>query len=179
MNFYQTLKKNGFFSKNLIYNKTVLYLIFIIALTNLFIIFQQNDIFSIVFFLLIGFLTSFFSKNMIVILCMCIFFTNVLKYGRTAAGHSQFEGFGEGEEEGKVEDEAEKEKEKEDGEEVKEKKKEAEKSKEESFKPEKKDDKEPMVLEQEKLLDNMNKYKSLLDTLQGITENMKELKGKS
>lgn len=183
MNFYQTLKKNGFFSKNLIYNKTVLYLIFIIALTNLFIIFQQNDIFSIVFFLLIGFLTSFFSKNMIVILCMCIFFTNILKYGRTAAGHSQFEGFEE--EKGGVEANAEEEKKEE-----KEEKQVKGKSKDEPLKPEnnntktdnkgKKDDKkEPMVLEQEKLLDNMNKYKSLLDTLQGITENMKELKGGS
>ena len=89
----QVLKKNGFLSKNLIYNKTVLYLIFIIALMNLFLIFQENDVFSIVFFFLIGFLTTFFSKNMIVILCMSLFFTNVLKYGRAAAGHSRIEGF--------------------------------------------------------------------------------------
>jgi len=188
MNIIQTLKKKGFFSTNWIYNKTILYLIFVIALTNLFILFQQQDIFSVLFFLLVGFLATFFSKNMVVILCICLFFTNVLKYGRSAAGHT--EGF-EGETESKKDDEEPKEEEK-----GKEKEKSKEKSTEEpkkedskknmnpespeSFDPvnnDKKTDTDPMVIQQEKLLDNMNKYKSLLDTLQGITQNMKELKG--
>jgi len=181
MNFIQTLKKNGFLSKNLIYNKTVLYLIFIIALTNLFVIFQQNDIFSVVFFFLIGFLTTFFSKNMIVILCMCLFFTNILKYGRSAAGHHRFEGF---ESEDPVDAS---------GSSVPSKKMKdmnPDKSNDESFESVNTDkkinisenninteEKEPAIAQQEKLLDNMNKYKSLLDTLQGITKNMKDLKG--
>ena len=170
MNFIQVLRKNGFLSKNLIYNKSVLYLILIIALTNLFFIFQQNDMFSILVFFLIGFLTTFFSKNMIVILCMCIFFTNVLKYGRSAAGHHSVEGF---DEKTETKDDADKEKNTTDN-----KKKAVTPVKEEKAEPEK-PQKDSMVLQQEKLLENMNKYKSLLETLQGITENMKELKGGS
>jgi len=181
MNFVQVLKKNGFLSKNLIYNKTVLYVILIIALTNLFVIFQQNDIFSILIFFLIGFLTTFFSKNMIVILCMCLFFTNVLKYGRSAAGHQSFEGF----ESEEVVDAS--------GSSIKKPKDmNPDKSNDESFesvnvdkkldtkeKDIKNEEKDPAITQQEKLLDNMNKYKSLLDTLQGITQNMKDIKGGS
>lgn len=179
MNLLQGLKKNGFLSKNWIYNKTVLYLIFIVALTNLFIIFQQNDVFSILVFFLIGFLTTFFSKNMIVILCMCIFFTNVLKYGRFAAVHKRFEGFESSDE---AVDES--------GLDVKTKGINPLKEEDESFESVnadkkldttesdiKNEEKDPAVAQQEKLLDNMNKYKSLLDTLQGITQNMKDLKG--
>ena len=183
MNLYQIAKKNGFLSKNLIYNKTVLYLIFIIALTNLFLIFQQNDIFSIVFFFLIGFLTTFFSKNMIVILCICLFFTNVLKYGRSSAGHVSFEGFESTDE--NATDAS--------GSSITPKKKKdmnPDTAKDESFESANTDkttdvtendvknvENDPAIAQQEKLLDNMNKYKSLLDTLQGITQNMKEIKG--
>lgn len=199
MNFVQVLKKNGFLSKNLIYNKTVLYLIFIIALTNLFVIFQENDIFSILVFFLIGFLTTFFSKNMIVILCMCLFFTNVLKYGRSAAGHQRFEGF-DSTSSDKVEDsdkvldtkskyETPSKKAKDTN---KDKDMNPDKSNDESFESVNADkkldtnesdiknlEKDPTIAQQEKLLDNMNKYKSLLDTLQGITQNMKDIKGGS
>ena len=34
-----------------------------------------------------------------------------------------------------------------------------------------------MILSQEKILKSMNKYKPLLDTLQGITKNMAMVKG--
>ena len=188
MNFMQVLRKNGFLSKNLIYNKTVLYLILIIALTNLFIIFQQNDIFSIVFFFLIGFLTTFFSKNMIVILCICIFFTNVLKYGRSAAGHSRLEGFEPSDDvtpSKKDKDTKDKDTKDNDTKDMN-----PDTSKDESFEPAndnkkldtknnniKNEEVDPAVAQQDKLLDNMNKYKSLLDTLQGITQNMKDIKG--
>ena len=201
MNFMQVLRKNGFLSKNLIYNKTVLYLILIIALTNLFIIFQQNDIFSIVFFFLIGFLTTFFSKNMIVILCMCLFFTNVLKYGRSAAGHSRLEGFepsddvtpSKKDKDTKDKDTKDKDtKDKDTNSDKKPKDMNPDTSKDESFEPAndnkkldtknnniKNEEVDPAVAQQDKLLDNMNKYKSLLDTLQGITQNMKDIKGVS
>jgi cytoskeletal protein RodZ len=42
---------------------------------------MENDIVSIVLFAIIGYLTSFFSKNMIIILVIAVVFTNVLKYG--------------------------------------------------------------------------------------------------
>jgi len=42
-------------------------------------------------FILVGFITSFFSKNMIVILCIALTITNILQFGDKAA----LEGFGE------------------------------------------------------------------------------------
>jgi hypothetical protein len=194
MNFLQVLKKNGFLSKNLIYNKTVLYFIFILALTNLFYFFQKNDIFSVLVFLIIGFLTTFFNKNMLIVLCMCLFFTNVLKYGRFAADHTSIEGLTDQTEEA---EDAEESKEKKESKESKEsevpsKKKDMNPEPPENFdqvNSEKKiddrylklidhDEKEMNLLmnNQEKLLDNMNKYKPLLDTIKQITTNIKAFK---
>ena len=194
MNFGKMLKQRGFMNKNWIYNKTVLYFILILSLTNLFVLFQLNDMFSVALFFLVGFLTSFFSKNMVVIMCMSLFFTNVLKYGPRVANPS-YEGFEEGEEDQtKEKEEKEKEKEKESMEnnyisDKKQKKtSEPEPAENDSLdSTDKKLDTKSMDIknqnsessldERKKALENMNKYKSLLDTLQNITTHMKELKG--
>ena len=62
-------------------NIFILYFIFIIAVGNLFYLLLENNIMYITFFILIGLLTSFFNKNMIVILTTTVAFTNILKYG--------------------------------------------------------------------------------------------------
>lgn len=192
-------KKNA-----ILHNRFVLYFIFIIALGNLLTLVYSRDYYSASIFVLIGFLTSFFSKNMIVILCIAIAFTNIIKYGAKAGVEGMTpnktdESEGEGEEE----------KTKEEGEESatkeKEKKKPEKKSKatddalslsvetnegsnKEKFdqskdvvytsEEEKEIEKtEKMILSQEKILKSMNKYKPLLDTLQGITKNMALVKG--
>ena len=62
-------------------NVFVIYLIFLIAVGNLFYLLMENNIMFVMIFLIIGFLTSFFSKNMIVILTTTLVFTNILKYG--------------------------------------------------------------------------------------------------
>ena len=62
-------------------NVFVIYLIFFIAVGNLFYLLLENNISFVLIFLIIGFLTSFFSKNMIVILTTTLVFTNILKYG--------------------------------------------------------------------------------------------------
>ena len=51
----------------------------------------QNEILYAIVFLLVGFLTSFFSKNMIVILCISIVVTNILKYGTKIRMNEGFE----------------------------------------------------------------------------------------
>ena len=51
------------------------------AVINLMFFASTNDIRSLVTLVIVGFLTSFFSKNMIVILFVSLTFTHVLKYG--------------------------------------------------------------------------------------------------
>lgn len=66
---------------NLLRSRVVLYFVFFVALVNVFTMTTLGDWpFATVFFL-VGFLTSFFSKNMIVILFFALTVTNVLKYG--------------------------------------------------------------------------------------------------
>ena len=64
--------------KSILHNKYILYFIFFIALGDLLILGYNNDYYSVAIFILIGFLTSFFSKNMIVIMIMAIAFTNII-----------------------------------------------------------------------------------------------------
>lgn len=79
-------------NKSWLHNVYVLYFIFIIALGDLYYLMASHSWFYMTLFVLIGFLTSFFSKNMVVILCIAIAFTNILK---TALVNSR-EGFHEG-----------------------------------------------------------------------------------
>ena len=59
-------------TKGIIYNKYVLYAVFIIALFNLLSAAVEQNYLYCVLFVLIGFLTSFFNKNMTVILTITI-----------------------------------------------------------------------------------------------------------
>jgi len=65
----------------ILHNKYLLYLIFAAACINLFYFASINDGASITIFFLVGFTTSFFSKNMIVILCIALAITHILKKG--------------------------------------------------------------------------------------------------
>jgi flagellar biosynthesis GTPase FlhF len=207
----------------ILHNKYVLYLIFIIALGNLLTLVYTYDYYSASIFVLIGFLTSFFSKNMIVILCIAIAFTNIIKYGANAGvegmatkapssddeseevdgEESETKEAGSKKESGSEEKSVSKKKS--GSEEKLDKKEKKPKSTEEPFlkslsvetnegsnkekfdqskdvvytsEEEKEIEKtEKMILSQEKILKSMNKYKPLLDTLQGITKNMALVKG--
>ena len=74
----------------LLYNKWVLYTVFLLSLLNLLVWLVAGDIMNAVVFLLIGFLTSFFSKNMVVILIFALVVSNVLKFG-LSIGQEGFE----------------------------------------------------------------------------------------
>jgi len=87
-------------SNGMLHNKVLLYVVFIFSLLNLFLFANTGNYFSVVVFLLIGFLTSFFSKNMLVILLLSLILTNILKYGSSLS-----EGFEEGAKGEKEEDE--------------------------------------------------------------------------
>jgi hypothetical protein len=66
---------------SILYNRFVLYIFVFMALVNLMFFASTNDIPSLLTLLIVGFLTSFFSKNMIVILFISLVFTHILKYG--------------------------------------------------------------------------------------------------
>jgi hypothetical protein len=163
----------------------------------------MNDYYSAAIFGLIGFLTSFFSKNMIVILFIAIAFTNIIKYGAKAGVEGMtVEGNEESKESEVEQEESEEEKYKVKVVSASEAKKKGSSEEKESLSVEtnegtnkekfgedkvvytSEEDKElaktdKMILSQEKILKSMNKYKPLLDTLNGITKNMAIVKGAS
>lgn len=74
---------------NFFQNRVVLYIIFAVSIVNLYAFLTSNDMFSLVVFCLVGFVSTVFSKNMIVILSIAIVVTNILKQGtgiRTSEG---------------------------------------------------------------------------------------------
>lgn len=79
MNFFNFNKSEV--NKNILYNKYLLYFIFIISFGNFFIELMKNNMYFVVIYIIIGLLTSFFNKNMIVILSMAVIFANILNYG--------------------------------------------------------------------------------------------------
>jgi hypothetical protein len=64
--------------RSLLKDKNVLYVVLFLAVTNMFgyLLLQNFD--AIVFFLVVGFLTSYFSKNMIVVMLVAMISTNFL-----------------------------------------------------------------------------------------------------
>lgn len=95
------LSKSNF---NFINNKYLLYLVLLIVISDILILGSFGQIFYVVIYLLIGILTSFFSKNMLVILMVAMVVTNTIKYGSKIASK---EGMENNEEEDEQEDEEE------------------------------------------------------------------------
>lgn len=90
-NIIKNLKNNHIFdTKNnaIIHNRFILYFIFFISLADLYYLTVAGDFLSVSIFILIGFLTSFFSKNMMIIFFIALTVTNILKYG-TKIRHSE------------------------------------------------------------------------------------------
>jgi len=80
----------GWFNKltdvsGLLESKTVLYFLVIISIINMVTYASTNEPTYAGYMLLIGFLTSFFSKNMIVIMFVAITFTNIIRFGMISA----------------------------------------------------------------------------------------------
>ena len=81
-------------SLNLLANKWVLYTMLILGVFDVFNFYQNGQMMSLYVFLFVGVLTSFFSKNMIVIIVTAIAISHIFTYGERMA-----EGFEEKEEE--------------------------------------------------------------------------------
>jgi branched-subunit amino acid transport protein len=81
-------------ANGLLHNKIVLYVVFAIALFNLLHETVRQDYLYCALFILTGFITSFFSKNMIVILVIAMAFATILR--GVVRGTVGTEGFQEG-----------------------------------------------------------------------------------
>ena len=68
----------------LLHNRIILYSFFAIALVDLVYFLNIGDMYSFSVLILVGMLTSFFNKNMTVILFIAVIFTHLLKYGRSS-----------------------------------------------------------------------------------------------
>ena len=73
-------------SNSILHNRVLLYALLILALLDLFYLANRRDFTSVTIFILVGLLTSFFCKNMIVILFVAICITHILKYQRSLEG---------------------------------------------------------------------------------------------
>ena len=76
---------------NFINNKYLLYLVLLIVISDILILGSFGQIFYVVIYLLVGILTSFFSKNMLVILMVAMVVTNTIKYGSKIASKEGME----------------------------------------------------------------------------------------
>jgi len=76
----------------LLHSKAVLYFLVTVSIINMITYVSTNQPTYAGFVLLIGFLTSFFSKNMIVIIFVAIAFTNIIRFGMESASQYR-EGF--------------------------------------------------------------------------------------
>jgi len=81
--------------KSLLKDKNVLYVVFFLAVVNLFGYLMVGDTESVIFFLVVGFLATYFSKNMIVVLVASMLLTNLLLASKHV-GKNVKEGFKEG-----------------------------------------------------------------------------------
>ena len=79
--YYQLLRLIPPTSGRMLNNKWVLYFIFVVGLFDLINFYKMGNLVAVAVFVVVGFLTSFFSKNMIVILVMAIAVTHLVTYG--------------------------------------------------------------------------------------------------
>jgi hypothetical protein len=74
------LKFNYNFSP-VLHNRFVLYFFLVVVIIEIVYFIGSNDIVSLVTLLLVGLLTSFFNKNMTIVLVLALVTTNILKFG--------------------------------------------------------------------------------------------------
>jgi len=94
-------------STEVLQNKFVLYFVFVLAVGNLFHFVFKQDLMSVGMFIATGLLTSFFSKNMTVIMVVAIVVANIFQIGKGRDGFNteeEEEGFEEKEDDEGFED---------------------------------------------------------------------------
>ena len=88
--------------KSILKDKNVLYIVFFLALVNLFGYLLAGNLDAVIFFLILGYLTSYFSKNMIVVMLAAIILTNLFVSSRYLGQKPLLEGMENNKEEEKI-----------------------------------------------------------------------------
>ena len=83
-------------TRNVLHNKYVLYVTVVAVIINMVGSAIMGDLTTPLIFVIVGFLTTFFSKNMFVVLIVGLVVSNVLKYGATMGYAESTEGFEDG-----------------------------------------------------------------------------------
>ena len=108
----KTASKVGTFANNLVpsgssfdtlNNKWILYFVLFVSIVDLFNFYKIGDTTAIAIFIIVGFLTTYFSKNMLVILVISIAVTHIARYGNASLEGMESEA-GEAEEEEEVDE---------------------------------------------------------------------------
>ena len=86
-------------SGKILYNKWILYFIFVVGIYDVVHFYQRGNIMAVAIFVIVGFLTSFFSKNMIVVIVSAIAVSHIVAYGNKMTEGFEKEGLGEDEDE--------------------------------------------------------------------------------
>lgn len=92
-------------SAGMINNKWILYAVLLISIVDLFNFYTKGDTVAIAIFIAVGFLTTYFSKNMLVVLVLAIAVTHIARFGSASLeGMSSEEEEADEEEEDKVDE---------------------------------------------------------------------------
>lgn len=75
------MKKSVFDFNPILSNSIVLYIFLFMAVVQMFFFLNTRDFQSLTIFIILGLVISYFNKNMIIILCLSLVVTNILKYG--------------------------------------------------------------------------------------------------
>ena len=76
----------------ILHNRFILYFILFVSIFNLIGFITNGNFIFPVFFILIGFMTSYFSKNMLVILMISLLITNIFNFGLSNTLNKTIEG---------------------------------------------------------------------------------------
>jgi hypothetical protein len=161
-------------SGKILYNKWVLYFIFVVGIYDVIHFYQRGNITAVAIFVIVGFLTAFFSKNMIVVIVTAIAVSHIFAYGNKMT---------EGLENDKEDEGFDDDKEKEEGFDDKEEGFDEEKEKEEGFaegvdeeevKPKKKKETDGEETTPETFTQNIKKMEGLLNKTEELLKETKQ-----
>ena len=88
-NLLKSFKSNHFFLNSILYNRFLLYLIVFISVINMTAYGLMGDIKTPLIFILIGVITAYYNKNMLIILVISLAFSNIIKYGSKLSINSE------------------------------------------------------------------------------------------
>ena len=77
----QNVAKKMSGNRSFLYNKYLLYISFVVAFINILLWISSGDYFHVIVFILVGYLTYQFSKNMMVVLVIAFVISNIVKSG--------------------------------------------------------------------------------------------------